>query len=268
VPEVTVSRPDKVLFPEDGITKADLVDYYRSVAPAMLPHLLDRPLTIQRFPDGIHGPTFFQKNTPAYFPEWIRRVELPKEGGTVRYMLIDDADGLAYVAAQAGITFHIASRPDEAVWDLDPSGPDDFDLVRRTALRLHDLLSERGLESFVKTTGSRGLHVLARLSGSDGAGMASSVAADLAATDPDNLTTEFSKSKRHGRLYLDIARNGYAQTTVAPYSVRARPGAPVSAPLAWDEVRSEGLTPQAWTLRSVPARLAGQRDPWAPLGSS
>ncbi|MFJ8670296.1 non-homologous end-joining DNA ligase [Streptomyces sp. NPDC093600] len=272
---VEVSRPGKLLFPDDGITKADLVDYYRTVAPRMLPHLRGRPLMLERHPDGIDAGGFMQKDLPEYFPDWVHHTELPKSDGKVTYTICDDAATLAYLASQACITPHrFLSRadrpdhPDRLVFDLDPAG-DDFAPVREAARELHRLLDEVGLPSAVMTTGSRGLHVLVpldrRAAFDDVRAFARDLAELLASRHPDTLTTEARKKARRGRLYLDIQRNAYAQTAVVPFAVRARPGAPVAAPVSWADVESPDLTPGHRRLADVDALL--RDDPWhdAPL---
>ncbi|MGW2474195.1 non-homologous end-joining DNA ligase [Streptomyces sp. NPDC001665] len=268
IPEI--SRPDKVLFPDDGITKADLAGYYRTVARRMLPHLKNRPLMLERFPDGIGGHGFMHKDVPDYFPDWIHRAELPKEDGTVTYPIADDTATLVYLAGQASITPHrFLSRadrphhPDRLVFDLDPPG-DDFAPVREAALGLHGLLDELELPSLVMTTGSRGLHVVVALDRRDDfdavRAFARAVADALVTRHPDRFTTEARKKARGGRLYLDVQRNAYAQTAVAPYAVRARPGAPVAAPLAWEDVDDLALDARRWTLSDADA--LADRDPW------
>ncbi|MFD7256592.1 non-homologous end-joining DNA ligase [Streptomyces sp. NPDC059874] len=270
---VEISRPDKVLFPGDGITKADLADYYRTVARRMLPHLRGRPLMLERHPDGIDGPAFMQKDVPDHFPDWIHRAELPKEGGTVTYVICDDTATLLYLATQACTTPHRflskadrPEHPDRLVFDLDPAG-EDFAPVREAAFGLHQLLDELELPSSLMATGSRGLHVVVALDRrtpfDDVRAFARDVAAVLAARHPDRFTTEARKKARRGRLYLDIQRNAYAQTAVAPYAVRARPDAPVAAPLAWSELDDPDLTSRRWTLATVDGLL--KADPWQDL---
>ncbi|KAA6217729.1 non-homologous end-joining DNA ligase [Streptomyces filamentosus] len=269
---VPVSRPEKVLFPEDGITKADLAAYYRAVAPRMLPHLRGRPLMLERRPDGIGGRGFMQKDVPDHFPEWVRRVELPKEGGTVTYVLCEDAATLVFLADQGCVTVHRwlsradrPDHPDRLVLDLDP--PDgDFGQVREAARLLHGLLDEVGLPSLPMTTGSRGLHVVVPLDRrapfDDVRAFASDLAGVLADRHPDRLTTEARKKDRGGRLYLDVQRNGYGQTAVAPYAVRAHPGAPVAAPVTWDDLEDPGLGARHRSLADVDLLL--KDDPWSP----
>ena len=272
-----ISNPDKLLFPDDGITKADLVDYYTRVAPVMVPHLRGRPVMLERFPDGIgDGGGFFQKKVSDHFPEWVPRIEVAKKGGTVVHPCVDGVATLAYLAGQATVTFHAwlsrADRldvPDQVVFDLDPSGVG-FDVVRRAALDLRELLEDLGLAVFVKTTGSRGLHVVSPLRRQDGfdevRAFARGVAEVLVERNPDCLTVEARKAQRGDRVYVDVLRNGYAQTAVAPYTVRARKDAPVATPVEWQELDEPGFGPRRWTLANVGERLASGGDPWAGMG--
>ncbi|MFF8598041.1 non-homologous end-joining DNA ligase [Streptomyces sp. NPDC015232] len=259
--EVEVPRPGKVLFPDDGLTKDDLAGYYRRIAPRMVPQLRGRPLMLERHPDGIDGPGFMQKDVPDHFPDWLDRAELPKADGTVTYVLCDDAASLVYLAGQACVTPHRwlsradrPDHPDRLVFDLDPPG-EDFAPVRRAAGRLRALLDELELPSLAMTTGSRGLHVVVPLRRGETfdevRAFARELADLLAARHPDELTTAARKKDRGERLYLDVQRNGYGQTAVAPYAVRARPGAPVAAPLDWAELDDPELTARRWTLRDA-----------------
>jgi bifunctional non-homologous end joining protein LigD len=266
-----ISRADKLLFPDDGLTKADLAGYYRTAAPRMLPHLRGRPLMLERHPDGIEGESFIQKEVSHYFPDWVHRTTMPKEGGSVTHLVCDDTATLLYMAGQACVTPHRwlsrADRPhhpDRLVFDLDPPG-DDFAPVRDGAHLLHDLLDELRLPCAVMTTGSRGLHVLVsldrRAADDDVHAFAHDVAGVLAERHPRELTTEPRKQTRRDRLYLDVQRNGYAQTSVAPYAVRARPGAPVAMPLTWAEVDDPATTARRWSLAGIEERLS-EPDPW------
>ncbi|MEU6218688.1 non-homologous end-joining DNA ligase [Streptomyces sp. NPDC047022] len=277
---VPLSRPDKEMFPEDGITKAELVDYYRAVARPMLTHLKGRALVMERYPDGYEGKSFFHKDVPDYFPDWIRTVRVPKKDGHLTMAVSDDTATLVYLANQACITPHpwlsSANRldcPDRLVFDLDPPDAepdaDAFGAVRWSARVLGDLLTELGLRPALMTTGSRGLHLLVLLDRSTDFDTARSfarrVAEVLAARYDDRLTTESRKEKRRGRLYLDIQRNAYAQTSVAPYAVRDRPHAPVATPLDRDELDDPDLGPRRWTLRTLPGRLDEHGDAWKGL---
>jgi len=274
---VQLSHLDKVFFPDDGITKGDLVNYYRELAPPILGYLRGRPLVLDRYPDGITGQRIVQKNAGKHFPDWVRRTEVGKQGGTVCHVIADRPDTLVYLANQAAIEFHIflsrvtaLDRPDQLVFDLDPPSDDRFDDVRRHALHLRVLLEdELGLTTYVKTTGGKGLHVDVPLRPEEDfdavRGFARDVAVVLAGRYPDELTVEQRKEQRGDRLYLDIMRNAYAQTVVAPYTVRARPGATVATPLEWDEVADAGLSPQQFTIRTVAARLERSPDPWVAM---
>jgi bifunctional non-homologous end joining protein LigD len=276
---VELSNAGKVFFPDGEITKGDLVGYYRDMAVRMLPYLRDRPLVMERYPDGITGERIVQKNVPRYFPDWVTRTRVKKQDGTLLQVICDKPATLVYLANQACVEMHAflsrtsaLDRPDQLVFDLDPPDDNRFALVRHLALRLRELLEdELGLTAFVKTTGGKGLHVHVPLSAREDfdavrrfARQASEV---LAAREPDSLTVEQRKDSRGDRVYADVMRNAYAQTVVAPYSVRARPGAPVATPLRWEELEDSGLTPHQFTLRTVGERLdrLGKSDPWAGL---
>ena len=270
---IDVSNPDKILFPEDGITKGQLIDYYQRVAKIMLPHVQGRPIMMQRFPNGIQKPGFYQKGISEHFPDWIHRVTLAKVGGTVTHVVCDDAATLVYLADQACITVHVwpsradrPDNPDEVIFDLDPSGSD-FAPVRAGARMLHELLEELGLRSFVKTTGGRGLHLVVPLDRSADFDTVRAFAreiADLAAErDPGRLTTEARKAKRRGRVLIDVMRNSYAQTAVAPYTVRARPKAPVATPIEWGELGGRNAEAPRYTMKSIFRLLDRRNDPWA-----
>lgn len=275
---VEITHPDKVLFPGDGITKADLAAYYERVAEWMLPHVKGRPVSMQRFPDGIDGKGFFHKDIPGYFPDWVRRVEVPKANGTVTHAVICDVDTLVYLVGQNTITPHVwlsrADRvwqPDRLVIDLDPPPDGDFASVRRAARQAGDLMRELGFAPFAQVTGSKGIHVWVPLRRRAAFDEVRALARDagrvLAQRHPDGLTTEFRKAKRGGRILVDTARNGYAQTAVPPYAVRPRPGAPVATPIDWDELSDSRLRPDRWTVRNVFRRLGSKGDPWADIAS-
>jgi bifunctional non-homologous end joining protein LigD len=277
--EITISNPDKVLFPDDGITKGDLVDYYGRIADRMLLHLRDRPLHMNRFPGGIGHIAIQQKRVPDSFPAWITRatVNLHK-GGTITHAVIDNAATLVYLANYNMITAHVwlsriqsPDQPDHLIFDLDPSD-DDFRLVRGAALTLKGIIGDLNLIPFVKTTGSRGLHVVVPITVGprfeDAHRFADHVAQRLAARDPDHLTTEFMKQKREGRLFIDVNRNAYAQTAAAPYTVRARRTAPIAVPIAWSDVERDTLRPDGVTIRNVWEWLRDHGDPWKEMDSS
>jgi bifunctional non-homologous end joining protein LigD len=269
-----ISNPEKILFPDDGITKSEMVDYYTRIAPAMLPHLKGRAIVMLRYPDGINGESFFHKETPDYFPSWIERISLPKEGGRVNYVVCDEAADLAYIAGQACITPHTwLSRydrpynPDQLIFDLDPSEGVDFAMVRQAAFTIKDLLTELGLVSFVKTTGSRGVHVTCPLDRDatfeDSRTFAEDVAKYLAGKDPEHLTVQAHKNKRGKRILIDVLRNSYGQTAVAPFALRAKPGAPVATPISWEELKNITLNSQTYNYENIFDRLSQVKDPWA-----
>ena len=274
--EIEISNADKVLFPRDGITKRDLAEYWAKIAPTALPHYFDRPVTMQRFPDGIDGDGFFHKNAPDHFPNWIARVDWPKEGGTVTHVLANDAATLVFLANQGCITPHLAlsragdpRRPDRMVFDLDPSD-DDFGKVQETARALRATLDRRGLESFVATTGSRGLHIVLALDASADVDalrpFARAVAAEVAEAHPALATVEQRKSKRGDRVLVDTFRTAFGQTAVGAYAPRARDFAPVATPIRWDEAFASDLVPDRYTIASIFRRLGQVDDPWALLG--
>jgi len=273
-----ITHPEKVLFPDDGITKGELAAYYESIAPVMLPHLVGRPITMERYHRGIAEKGFFQKSVTKGFPEWLERVEVPKKGGTVHHPVVRDARGLLWLANQNCITPHVwASRvprlhhPDVCIFDLDPS-VDDPGQLRDAALALRDLLSELGLRTWVKTSGSKGFHIAVPLDGRAEAGKVSgfahAVGQVMVGRYPDLLTLEFSKADRGDRIYVDTGRNHPPATFAAVYAVRARPGAPVSAPCTWEELESGAVGPRTLTLRSMAARVSESGDIWADLQRS
>ena len=270
-----ITHPEKVLFPDDGITKGELAAYYDSIAPLMLPHIRRRPITMERFPNGIGGEGFIQKSVVRGFPEWLKRFEAPKKGGTVHYPLAGDRRSLQWLANQNTITLHVwpsraprVDRPDLCVLDLDPSR-DDPDALRRAMLALRDVLGELGQASVVKTSGSKGFHVVvplpSRATFATSSALADRVAALLVERNPGELTLAFSKSEREGRIYVDTGRNRPGATFAAPYTVRARAGAPVSAPCTWEEVDSGAVLPQTFTLRNMRERVERVGDLWSSL---
>ena len=270
---VEVSRPDKVLFGASGspaVTKADLARYYADIAAVMLPHVRRRPISMQRFPDGIDGTSFFEKRVPEHFPDFITRTLVRTAEGSQHQVVIDDEATLVYLANQACITPHTwlstaddLEHPDQMVFDLDPSVPD-LGAVRRATTLVGEFLDDLGLHSFVKTTGSRGYHVVVPLEpGPDFdtvRACARRMAEVLVDTEPDLLTVQARKDQRGDRVLVDIQRNGYGQTAVPPYAVRARPGAPVATPIRWDELSR--VEPDGYALGSIRRRLGQMSDPW------
>jgi bifunctional non-homologous end joining protein LigD len=269
-----ITHPGKVLFPDDGITKGELAAYYEMIAPVMLPHIRGRPITMERFHRGIGEKGFFQKDVSKGFPAWLERVEVQKKGGVVHHLIVTDARSLVWLANQNSITPHVwiarvpdLWHPDICVFDLDPS-EEQPELLSATAIALRDLLSELGLESWVKTSGSKGFHIVVPLDGSADYGdvgkFANAAGTLLVRRDPKHLTQEFSKADRGGRILVDTGRNAYHATFAAAYAVRARPGAPVSAPCTWDEIKN-GAGPRAFSLRGMVDRVAAAGDLWSEM---
>jgi len=271
---VELSNQDRVVFPDSGITKGDVVGYYKDVADVMVPELAGRALSMERFTKGIDAGGFFQKHWQKHYPDWIDSVEF---GGKtrVRYPICDSRAALVYFANQGAIALHVITsrklslqQPDLVVFDLDPP-EGGFELVRKTARLLHDLLGNLGLPAFVKTTGSKGLHVVAPL---DGKGtfdevhvLVHGIAKLMTQRHADLVTTEFYKKDRGGKLFFDVGRNALGSTFVAAYSLRGKPGAPVSMPIEWSDVDDPKLRSDAFTLETVRARLAKRGDAWAKL---
>jgi bifunctional non-homologous end joining protein LigD len=277
-----VTHPEKVLFPDCGITKGELCAYYEAIAPLLLPHIIGRPVTMERYPAGIEKKGFIQKDVTKGFPSWLERVPVEKrsgdEGDVVHYPLANDARALVWLANQNSITPHVwgarvpdLSHPDVCVFDLDPAADDPAPL-RTAALAVRDLLAELGLPSFAKTSGSKGFHIVVPLlPGADDFDrvwrFAHGAGAVLVKRLPHTLTQEFIKADRAGRIFVDTGRNAPGATFAAVYAVRPKPGAPVSAPCTWQEVESGAAGPQTFTLRTMPARVAEVGDLWHALGT-
>jgi bifunctional non-homologous end joining protein LigD len=283
---IACSNVDRVVFPEHGITKGEVIAYYGDVAALMVPELRGRPLTVVRYTKGIDRGGFFQKHYQKHFPAWLDRVAAGTKT-VVEYPIVDTPAGVVYMANQGAIELHVWTsrkdalhRPDLLVFDLDPpEGPPEgrpegrpearFDLARRAARLVRELLEQLGLPAFVKLTGGKGLHVVTPLD--DGAAfdevgeLAIQIGALLCRRHPDLLTMEFYKKDRRGRLFVDVMRNAIGATLVAPYSLRGRPGAPVSVPIAWSELDDPALCADGIRLRDVRARLDRRGDPWHAL---
>lgn len=268
-----ISHPEKLLFPADGITKGDLARYYEMIAPLMLPHIRRRPITMERYHRGISEPGFFQKDVSKGFPDWLKRVEVPKNEGTVHHPLANDTRSLLWLANQNSITIHVwpsrapnLFRPDICVFDLDPSKEDELEVLCATAITLRDFLADLGLQSWIKTSGSKGFHIAVPLDGKADFGtvarFAHRVGKILVLRNPETLTDEFHKVDRRGRILMDTGRNGYSATFAAAYTVRAKPGVPVSAPCTWEEVERCEVGPRTFTLRNMGERVAKVGDLW------
>ena len=274
---IDLSNLDKVFFPDAGLTKADVIDYYEQVAEIMIPHMQRYGVNMQRFPDGLQGESFYNKDAPDYFPDWIPTVRFPKrEGGSFNAPIVDTKATLISLANQAVLTHHLylsrdddLNHPDKMIYDLDPPGDtEDFGAVREAALDIRAVMQELDLKAWVQTTGSKGFHVIVPLDRKAGfeevRRFAEDVARLLMRRHPQKYTLEQRKNQRKGRIFLDMLRNVYGATAVAPYSVRARSGATVATPLDWDEVEG-GASPRDWTIENIPNRLGQKKDPWADL---
>jgi bifunctional non-homologous end joining protein LigD len=275
--DIVVSHPEKVLFPDSGITKGELCAFYQEIAPVMLPHIAGRPVTMERYPAGIDKKGFIQKDVSRGFPAWLQRVKVvrrnDKEGGATHYPLAGDARSLVWLANQNSITPHVwctrvpkTWEPDLCVFDLDPPPDGDERTLRAGALLVRALLDELGLPSFIKTSGSKGFHIIVPIEIDDDQGLnwrfAHGAGAVLVKRHPQIFTQEFIKADRGGRILIDTGRNGPGATFAAVYAVRPKPGAPVSAPCTWEEIESERVGPRTFTLRTMAARIAEVGDLW------
>lgn len=271
---IAITHPDKPLFTSPAITKLALARHYARVSEAMLPHVRDRPLALESFPQGIAGKGFFMKSVPRHFPDWIVTTEVPKRGGSLVQVLANDPATLVYLAGQNVITPHVwlarasdLRRPDRLIIDLDPSPGVRFADVRAAAREAGERLRSAGLATFAMVTGSRGVHVVSPLR-PEGEfttvhRFARALAEAMVADAPNRLTLEWHRAERGRRIYIDVNRVAYAQHVVAPYGVRARPRAPVAMPIVWDELSDPRLRPDRWTVRNAAGRLELEGDAWA-----
>ena len=280
--ELTLSNLGKVLYPRTGFTKAEVIDYYTRVAPYMLPHLRGRPVTVKRFPNGVEGQSFFEKNRPAHTPGWVRTARLPVPGSTkdreaIDFAIVDDLPTLVYLASLAALEFHTpmwrvddqgaAHEPDTMVFDLDPGAPATIVECCRVALRLREVLRADGLDGRPKTSGNKGMQVY--VPWSDRPEVASeyarAVARRLEKERPEEIVSQMARKLRLGRVFIDWSQNNPAKTTVTPYSLRANPAPTASTPLAWEEV-AECRHPEdlVFTADDVLTRVAELGDLMVP----
>ncbi len=273
--KIELSHLDKVLFPKSGITKEELVTYYKEMSSMVLPLYENRPLTMQRCPDGIDKQNFIQKEAPDYFPRWIDRYESTKEKGTIKQVLVNKEATMVYLANQACITFHLPLSkvdkiryPTYLIFDLDPS-IDDMVLLKNVVIYIKELIDNIELKGFIKTTGSRGFHIYIPLKREDTFkkvhDFAKMFASYLAQKYPKEITIEQSKAKRGKRVLIDYARNSYGLTAVAPYSIRAKEGAPIATPLDWEELKDKDLHSQSYNIKNIFKRLRSIKDPWSDM---
>jgi bifunctional non-homologous end joining protein LigD len=273
--EIMITHPEKIFFPQDNLTKLDIVNFYHQISGHILPYLKDRIITMQRTPNGIDGKSFYQKKAARYFPEWVERIKIPvKEGKEQLQIICQNPQTLVYLAHQAVITPHIwlsqkndLNKPDKLIFDLDPP-TGDFGELQDAALALNEKFEEMQVPNFVMTTGSKGLHVIIPLKPivdfDRVRDYAKHIALNLANRYPQKFTVEIRKNKREGKVFLDYLRNSYAQTSVAPYSLRAKKGAPVATPISWQELKSKNgkLNSQSFNYFNIFERLKNQEDPW------
>lgn len=272
--QIELTNQDKIFFPKDKITKGDVVDYYLKIAPWMLKYTKNRALTMLRYPHGITEEGFYQKDAPSYFPDWIKRFEVKsEENKTVHYVVANNAATLVYLANFGCLIPHLwlskidkVNYPDKMIFDLDPSNDKSFKKICQTAKKFKLILESQGLNVYVMSTGSRGLHVLVPIKRTKTFDQVKEYAQQLARIlvnhDPEHLTMELRKDKRGGRIFIDTLRNGYAATAVAPYAIRAKPGAPVACPLEWKELDDAKLTPTKFNIFNIFKRLDKVGDIW------
>lgn len=261
--ELIVSHPDKILFPKDNITKLMIIEYYYKIAEKMFFLTKNHLLTMQRFPEGITKEGFWHKNCPEYFPKWIKRFNTKKEDGQdISYAVINNLKIFAFVANYYSITNHISlstslkpTSPDRIVFDLDPSLNNDFSKVQEVALLINKILDKKNIISFVMTTGSRGLHIVVPIkqiySNKEIKLFAEKIALEASLELPEKITLNIRKEKREDKVFIDTLRNNHGQTVVAPYSLRAKDGAPVATPILWKEAGLKELTPTKYNIYNV-----------------
>lgn len=273
---LTLTNLGKVLWPEEGLTKGDLVDYYIRVAPYLLPHIRHRPLVLTRYPDGINGESFYQKNTPDSAPAWLRRFRYQAPGGErpLNYLLVDDPAGLGWIANQAAIEIHPLpvttanpDRPDRVTIDLDPAEGSTWEMVRQVAESAWQLLQALGLRAWPKTSGATGLHITLavwpRYSFDQITGFLERLARILFQLQPEVVTLERMVAKRTGKVYVDYLQNQRGKTITSVYGVRPRPGGPISTPIRWEELH--WVRPDSFHLRNIFQRLEAVGDLYSPL---
>jgi bifunctional non-homologous end joining protein LigD len=272
--ELRLSNLDKVYWPEDGYTKGDLLTYYFNVSPVMLPHLVDRPLTLKRMPNGIHGDFFYEKNAPVHTPEWMPRIPVRTEGKTIEFLAVCDVAHMLWVGNLGAIEFHplhgkgsAQGRPTYAFFDLDPFEPAGFDEVKHVASLIKVVLDKLGLRSYPKTSGATGMQIMVPLDGRHDydsvRGFVGTISDLIHAAEPKVTTLEWEVSRRTGKVFMDVNMNREGANIAAAYSVRPEPGATVSTPFTWDEL--EDIEPKAYTIESIWARIAEAGDPFLPV---
>ncbi len=267
--KIEISNPKKELY--SGITKQDIIDYYVKVSSLMLSHIRKRPIAMKRYPNGITSDGFYQKEAPKYFPSWITRAKVRKGSSHQDMIICNDKAAIAYLANQAVLTWHIwlsttdnLENPDKMIFDLDPSNKD-FSQVKEAARTIKKKLDSINLRSFLMTTGGKGLHIVIPIKPEHHfdkvRSFAKKLAQNVVSENPDGFTLEHRISKREGKIFIDYLRNAYAQTAVAPYSLRAKESAPIATPIGWDEL-SRLKSSQQYNIKNIFRRLNRKKDPW------
>ena len=275
---IELSNTDKVFFRKNNITKGDLINYYKKISSIMIFHIEDRPLTLHRFPNGIDNDGFYQKEIPDYFPSWIDRVSVEKrEGGETTYVVCNNKETLVYLADQGCITPHIwlsktsdLEKPDKIIFDLDPAS-DDYSLIVKAANEIKKLLDSNNINSYLMTTGSRGVHIVIpivpEINFDEARNYAKKIAEAVVEKNPNDFTVQHRKNKRKGRVFIDYLRNSYGQTSVVPYSIRSLEGAPIATPLDWEELEFNDFNPRKYNIKNIFRRLGQKEDPWKDMYS-
>lgn len=278
---IKIKNQDKILFSKN-ITKIDLINYYNYIAPKMLKYTKDRPLMMRRYPNGITGKSFYQKNSSVYFPKWIKTFKVPLKSSEKKsynnYVICNNKATLIYLANQAVIEYHIwlsniknLNYPNKLIFDLDP-GTKDFEPLRKCALLLKELLESLNLIPFLMTTGSKGLHVVVpikqKLTFIEVKKFADKCAQKIIKLNPKLFTQDIRKDRRDKRLFIDTLRNQYGATSVAPYSTRAIINAPIATPLDWKEIHEKDLYSQKYNIKNISERLEKIKDPWENFSKS
>lgn len=280
-PRVTITHPDRLIWPEEGITKGDVAAYYREIAPLLLRYAAARPATLVVAPRGLNGPSYYRRERPADAPPWIEGVLYARhsEPATTTLILLNEVDDLSWFVNRGAIEIHLwlarlpqLERPDQVVFDLDPGADAPWTAVLECGRLLHSLLAELGVASVVKTSGGRGLHVFVPIAPGptfdETRRWAKAAADSLAATRPELVSTASGATHRGRRITIDYAQNSVGKNIAAPYTLRVRPGAPVSAPLTWDEVHAGAVRPEHFTLRTIRDRLERVGDLFEPALSA
>ncbi|GAB4231116.1 MAG: non-homologous end-joining DNA ligase [Chlamydiales bacterium] len=277
--KIDITHPEKILYPSLNLSKEKIIEFYQEISPYLLPHLKHRPIVLQRFTEGVEKEGFFQQEIPDYYPDWMKGISVErKEKGTQKMLEVHTKTALKYVVNQDGICFHTwlsqkghLDKPDYIVYDLDPSG-NDFSSVVEVAYLFKEEVEKLKGTPFVMTTGSAGLHVMIPIkveyTFDKNRELAKKLAEKIVKKHPDKVTTNVRKDQREGKIFLDYLRNSYGQTTISPYSLRAKENAPIATPLEWEELSDSSLNSQTYTIKNILKRLSQKEDPWKQIARS